>query len=296
MSAPLIALTASLDLVLEENTYSLARLLAHLLAKPFAPPFAAFQDEWMKVNTTEILLGVARGAAAAQIVACDDDLNDLLDAIDRTLLIQVKNDRSDPEYKHYFVKPANLLKRPVLGGQLETMRGWVPSLEASANPVLAALGASLAVAVAAADAAVKALATADQQVRDFRTLGARKALIDSFNALRKSTDGKLAELPHAHPEAKLPATFASHFFRREAPKAAAPAAPTSSDLTLKVADLEAQLAAAKAELAKALEQEAAAAKIAADLQADKVALAQAEQDEKAAAAKVAALAAKVGKK
>lgn len=295
MSAPLIALTASLDLVLEENTYSLARLLAHLLAKQFAPPFAAFQDEWMKVNTTEILLGVARGAAAAQIVACDDDLNDLLDAIDRTLLIQVKNDRSDPEYKHYFVKPANLLKRPVLGGQLETMRGWVPSLQASANPVLAALGASLAVAVAAADAAVKALATADQQLRDFRTLGARKALVDSFNALRKSTDGKLAELPHAHPEAKLSATFASHFFRRESTKPTAPE-PTSADLAATLADLEGQVVAVKEQLTAALAQDAANAKAAADLEADRAALAEAEKASAEAAAKVAALAAKVGKK
>jgi hypothetical protein len=75
------------------------------------------------------------------------------------------------------------------------MRGWLPSLMDAASAGLRALGDQLKQAVEQADAARSALATARQRNRDFRTVGERKAFIDSINALRKSTYGALASSP-----------------------------------------------------------------------------------------------------
>lgn len=167
------------------------------------------------------------------------------------------------------------------------MRGWIPSLLASSNPVLAAIGAKVKQKVAAADAAVASQAKAEQQNRDFRTIGARKALLDSVNAIRKAIYGKLSEPPHANPAEHLPATFAEPLFRHDSSGKSAPL--TSAELTLQVSNLQSQLAAAQAQLATALAGDANVAKAKSDSDAAAVALAQAEKEAADAVARVAAL-------
>lgn len=214
-----------------------------------------------------------------------------MDAIQQAVLLETKNDRKAPLFLLYFgAKRPHELKRPVLGGQLETMRGWIHSLLASSNPVLAALGARVAHQVAAADVAVASQAKAEQQNRDFRTIGARKGLLDSLNAIRKAIYGKLSELPHASPAEHLPATFAEPFFRHDSGGKSAPV--TSAELAKQVSDLQSQLAAAEAQLAKALADDASVAKAKSDADAAATALAQAEKEAADAVAKVAALKAK----
>ena len=288
MPAPTLTADSSLTFFLDEAIYTHARAKAHPLAVAYAADFDNFFVNWKIVNEQEINFHTAIVQCNALIAACDDELDSLVDAVQQAVLLETKNDRKAPLFFLYFgAKRPHELKRPVLGGQLETMRGWIPSLLASSNPVLAALGAKVAHKVAAADVAVASQAKAEQQNRDFRTIGARKALLDSLNAIRKAIYGKLSELPHANPAQHLPATFAEPFFRHDSSGKSAPL--TSAELTLQVSNLQSQLTAAQAQLATALAEDANVAKAKSDSEATDVALAQAEKDVADALAKVAAL-------
>jgi len=288
MGAYLIKNDASLGMVLEEAIYPQAVLAANPLTAALAADFDAILAQWAKVNEKETQLRIARVKASALVAAADDALDGLVDAISQAVLLEVKNNRKAPQYLLYFGNKApNEMKRPVLGGQLETMRGWVPSLTASANPTLKGLGTQLQDAVAAADAAVKGQGEAEQAMRDFRTIGERRGLIDGLNGVRKATYGKLAEMPHAMVDKHLPATFAEQFFRPESRKPAGKG--TAEELAAEIASLETQLAELKEQLAKVTAEEETAAKAKAEEEAHAAAIAAAEKEAEAAAAKVAAL-------
>ncbi len=87
--------------------------------------------------------------------------------------------------------------------------------EASPHPALAALAPVLVDLIARADAAIAQHLAADQALKDFDMLGGKKTLIDGYNVLRQTAYGQLAAIPHAHPNAMLPANFADRFFRHE---------------------------------------------------------------------------------
>ncbi|MFO0761096.1 MAG: hypothetical protein U0359_31750 [Byssovorax sp.] len=293
MPVPIIAYDASLATVLEENTTTLARLKANPLTADLADDFILFQNTWTKVNAQEIDLRVAVVTALAEVSVVDDMLDPLVDALAAAVLTITKNDRKAPLYLLYFgAKRPSDLKRPVLGEELETMRGFVPSLTSSPIPSLADLGSALGGVVALADQAVAKLALAEQKNRDFRLVGERKALIDQQNALRKATYGKLSEMPHAMPEEHLPMTFAEQFFRHDRSRSNGHGKPATlaeleAMLKVKLSEMEAL----KEEIAKAQEKDAAdaAAKQKAQLEADKAALEEAEKQAAEAAAKVQAL-------
>lgn len=288
MGAYLLKYDASLGLVLEEAIYPRAILAANPLTAALAADFDTFLAQWAKVDQQETQLRIARVKADALVAAADDRLDVLVDAVSQAVLLEVKNNRKSPQYLLYFgAKAPNEIKRPVLGGQLDTMKGWVPSLLASANPTLKDLGGKLQDAVTAAESAVKAQAEAEQQMRDFRTIGERRALIDALNALRKGTYGKLAEMPHANPGEHLPAGFADQFFRPETRKPAGRG--TAADLTEEIASLETRLADLKAQLAQRIAEEDAAAKAKTEEATLAAAIVEAEKEAAAAAAKVAAL-------
>ncbi len=291
MPAPTLTADSSLTFLLDEAIYTHARAKAHPLAVALAADFDNFFVDWKIVNEQEINFHTSIIQHNALIAACDDELDSLVDAVQQAVLLETKNDRKAPLFLLYFgAKRPHELKRPVLGGQLETMRGWISSLLASSNPVLGSLGAKVGQKVAAADAAVASQAKAEQQNRDFRTIGARKALLDSLNALRKAIYGKLSELPHATPAEHLPATFAEPFFRHDSGGKSGPL--TSAELGTQVEALKTQLAVAEAQLAKALADDAVVAKAKSDSDAAASALAQAEKEAADALARVAALKAK----
>jgi len=295
MGVPTIDYDTSLELVLDELVYTRARLKAHPLTAALAADFDAFQPKWMAVFTQEIGLRAERQDAAAQVIAADDDLDDLSDGLSKALLIVTKGNRGDLLYKLYYgdKRPSDV-KRPTLGPQLDRMRGWIPSLLTSPHAMLTDYGAQIQDKVAVADNAVAAASSADQKSRAFRTVGERKVLVDDFNALRKATYGKLAEMPHTQPAAKLPASFADRFFRHEA--WTAPEKPaTSAEIAAKIAAKQAEIDALQAELAKTKAGEEAAAQAQAKAQADAEALAAARKAAEDAAAKVAELEAKLGK-
>jgi len=287
---------ASLESVLDHNTTTLTRLLANPLTQQLAPPFQLLQDRLMDVQRQETLLWIDILKGTTRVSVADDVLDDFVDVLSNSLLAETGNDRDAAFYKLYFGKkrPSDL-KRSVLGGQLETMRGWISSLQQHPSPAIQALGQRLAQDVQQADDAEKALEEARQRNREFRAVGERKALIDAANALRKSTYGALAELPHKHPEKNLSNTFAEHFFKRAPRKKASEEEPrTAADLAAHIAQVEEQLGVLKARYTDVLATEEAQARAKAQREADAAALADAEKEAHEALARVAALRAKLG--
>lgn len=175
------------------------------------------------------------------------------------------------------------------------MRKWIKPMRASPYPPLVEMGAQVEVKVTQAGKAVDELNAAEQRNREFRATGDRRKLIDAFNALRKSTYGKLAEMPHAQPQLKLPRNFADRFFRPERSAAATKpltAAEIEEKLTAakkRVEELEQQL-----DKAKKVEAEKAADKAKEQLTIDKQELADVQAEKEKLAAKEAALKAKIG--
>jgi hypothetical protein len=225
-----------------------------------------------------------------------DEPSPRVDAISKTILIETGGDTTAQLYILFFgdKRPSDF-KRPVLGDQLAQMRGWIPLLKTSTSAALKALADSVESKVKAGDSALIALTDAKLKNKEFRTVGDRKVLIDKFNALRKSTYGKLSELPHKHPEKNLPGSFAERFFKHTATKktGAAKAEPTAAELEAMVAASEANTASLKERLAEAIAKEEAAAKAKSEVEAKKVALAEAQKVANEALAKVAALKASI---
>src|SRR6185369_11725416 len=112
------------------------------------------------------------------------------------------------------------------------------------------------VLVVEADKAVIDLATAQQALKDFREVGARKALFDHANAVRKATYGALGQIAHSHPEAKLPSDFADRFFLHDSrPRKKA---PTLEELKERLAAAQAAVDAMEAQTLAASQAEAKA--------------------------------------
>lgn len=298
MAAPIISPQTTFDVVLGEGSFTVGELQSHPLAAPFTAQFDAFLASWAITNAARTALLIALGKAEGAVYGADDALDDFVDLLDRTLLIATKNDRKAALYLLYFaIKTANLLKRPILGDELATVRAWIPSLQGSPTAAIAALAPVLVGLVAAADTAVAQRTAAEQALKEFDTVGGKKTLIDAFNTLRQTVYGQLAALPHQHPDAMLPATFADRFFRHTSHKGIT-ALTNAKDVQSKIDALKSELAAAEAHLATLA---AATEKKLADKAAEKVkadSILQAKKDADAAQQKVKALekTAKAGKK
>jgi hypothetical protein len=145
-------------------------------------------------------------------------------------------------YLHYFgsLRPSDI-KRPVLRGQVDNMRGWPGSLAASNNPTLRQHGATLEEPLAQADADMAADQTASQRFKDFRVLGTRARLIDRINAVRKSVYGRLGEIQHNNP--LLGTGWAESFFRGGSGSERV----TLSEIERRIASAEVELEALRAE-------------------------------------------------
>ncbi len=289
MPAPILKLDCSLAIALDEACFSHARVGAKPLTLAYAADFDVFFIDWHVCNETEIKLRTAIVRCNALIVAADDELDEIADAVSQAVLLEVKSDRSTALYLRYFgAQTVSQLKRPILSGQLETMRGWVPSLTTSTSAVLSALGARLIKAVASADAAIAARLVAEQENRDFRAIGGRKALIDGLNGLRKALYGRLSELPHARPELHLPASFAEQFFRHESARKADPEM-TVDELKAAITASNEATTLLQGKLDKVLADAAKAAKDRSEADEARAELARADEIRNAAAARLAAL-------
>jgi hypothetical protein len=202
----------SVSTLYDHYFFTRARLLNNELTKLLVAELEALRPSIDAAWAEELGLLAARYDAEAAVETIDLALDGIVDGVLATLLVDLRGDRNSPIYLHYFgTQRPSELKRPVLGGQVDAMRGWPSALAASDSPTLRQHGATLAGLLDQADAAMKASDAASQQLKDFRVVGARAKLVDRFNAVRKSLYGKLGEIQHNNP--LLGSGWAESFFR-----------------------------------------------------------------------------------
>jgi len=281
----------SLSSVLPEITYPCSRLKAHPLGAPHVAAFEALRAEWTTVHDKELVLRDAITDAQACIDHVDDLLDNLVNGVVHTILTITNGDRTHPLYKHFLgSKTPSDFKRPVLGGQLEAMKAWQPSLAQSEHAPLVAVASALAGLLGQANSAITAKAAAEGERDQFRDFGERKKFIDKLNGCRKETHGALAKLPHE--DSSLPTNFADKFFRREArAEQGDEEEVTITSVKASIVEIQKELAARHKLLADLEAEEAKAAEAAAH--ADKEALVALEAQAAEAQAKAAALRAKI---
>ncbi|MFT3767436.1 MAG: hypothetical protein QM820_18440 [Minicystis sp.] len=271
MSSRTLNPKSALPYFLSHVLYTSSRLKANPLTAGYAPPFQALRDEWKVIQTQDVDIIEALAIAQALVDEADDGLDDFASRLSKAVLVITKDDKQSPLYLHFFGKKTlSELCRPTLAGQLDTMRGWIPSLQKSPYPSLQALAPELEQLVVAADAADAARDGARQRNREFRDVGARRQFVDKLNAARKQLFGELAKLPFTNPA--LPSDFAERFFRSEAGYEE-PEAPTVASVTSRIAEMEKALQAEKDLLAQLQGEAAAVEQAAAQQKADEAALA-----------------------
>ena len=274
-----------------EIIHTLDQVKAHPLTQTYVPLFETLRDDWNAVFTEELALRDGLSAANARVFAVDTALNALASRVAKVLLILTGDDKAHPLYIAYFKKKSLTdFKRPILGAQLEAMKGWIPELKKSDDATLAALGAEVEAAVALAEDALATRTKLETESSFFRETGSRRKLFDKVNAARKQTHGELAKMPHE--KLGVPVSFANLFFRHVS-GGDAEEALTLEALDEEIAGLEKQLAERKAvrdALRVAIERQA---QMAAEKAAEQAALLELEKAAAAAMQKVAEAKAKL---
>jgi hypothetical protein len=196
--------------LIEEIVSTYAKLKAHPLSAVYAPEFKEKLEEGTQLIFSELNLTVRKVSAQSVIEYIDENLNEIVDALDNAT--DSKNEQLRRLRALFFgAKSPSVFKKPILGAQLAAQRTWLSPLQAPGAPeVLQKIGAQLSEQVDAADAATKERDAAAQEARDFKTIGARVKFIDGLNALRKNTYNGLDALLSTHPE--LTRDFPSRFF------------------------------------------------------------------------------------
>jgi hypothetical protein len=236
-----------------EIIFSLDQFTAHPLTQAHASTFQGLRNDWNVTFAEELALRDGLSAANARVVSIDLTLNTLASRASKALLTVTGDDRTHPLYIAYFKKKSlSEFRRPILGTQLDSMRGWIQPLKTSDVPALAQLGAEVEAAVASADEVLAARAALETESSFFREAGNRKKFFDKVNAARKSIYGELATMPHEN--MGLPTGFADQFFRHDTAKDEADE-PTVESVDAEIADLEQQLV-EKKELRAKLQAEA----------------------------------------
>lgn len=277
---------SSMLALLPHATFTLSQLQAHPLGAPYVPLYEAIRAEGREVNNRELDLIEEKAAARAVVVATDSKADNYVSRLSKAVLTITGDDRSSGLYTHYFDKPVSELTRPILRGQLATMRKWLISLPLSPHAALSGMAAELAALVDEADQAEAALQLADARIREFRDVGERRQWVDRLNAARKEVHGALAKLPHEHPE--LSSDFADQFFLSE------PGRDDDDDdsveaLQAKEAALQKDLSRVQARLAEVTRIEAEEKKAAEERAAKAAALAELEREAAALEKRRAAL-------
>src|SRR4051812_14102943 len=113
MPAPILKQDLSLSTLLDEACFTHARLEAKPLTLAHAADFEPIFVTWPKCNEQEIKLHTALVRLNALIIACDDELNEIADAVNQAVLLESKSDRASALYLRYFGdQPVGQLKRP----------------------------------------------------------------------------------------------------------------------------------------------------------------------------------------
>ena len=217
MAPKILTCNQSLEVIHDEVFFTQAATAADPDAAKFSPSFELLlSKQWQPVMDKERALRRAILSAQAQRAGVDRRLDGWTDRFHNALLIATNNRRDVADYTRYFDgTPPSVLKRPVLGTQLQTQTGWVASIKGSSVPQLATMGTELETLVAEGHKAEQALREARSKMKDFRAIGERKALFDQVNSLRQATFGSLATLVHEQPKKRLASDWPASFFRHD---------------------------------------------------------------------------------
>ena len=194
---------SSLLVSLDRAAVIRARLAADPRTAMLAVPWDDWIADWKKRYLEEIDHRIAVLTANAVATVLDEDLDGLAGETWNAT-------EAYPVERAFFFgnKMRAEFVKPKLGSQYVAMGAWISHMASSQIVPLAEIGKRLGPKHKEATVAIETAQNADAAQREFRLTGARRQLVDRFNALGKKTEGELKEMPHAHPELGLPNDFA----------------------------------------------------------------------------------------
>jgi hypothetical protein len=237
---------AQLPYVRRHITHTARELRSNPLTTSFAAIFDALLALWTTIFQTDLDLQDQVDKATSEERSVDSELNLIARRLWKEINLITGDDKDALLLKFYFEgKSLHVFIRPVLSGQLASMRSWPDSLLKSEHDSLKKIGQDLLPLIPKADAAVTAKADAEKKLDELRQLGARKLFIDEVNNKRKETYTDVSALQSKHPE--LTTSFVEGLFRRDRTREED---PTIGELEEEIKDLEELHADKKARLEK----------------------------------------------
>lgn len=226
--------------------------------------------------------------AEIEVLLCDAKLN----AKCAEVIARLKDMKNEHEQAHLRArlignKAPSVFIRPILGGQLKSMKPWPPILAQVPFEPLKTLGPSVQAVVDEGSAAEGNLEAKEQAEDQFYFVGDYKKYLEQVNAARTLLEGEAEAFRHSHPELNLPKNFAAMpFMPREREKNL-----SASQLVKRLASAEALVAKLKAEQKARLDEANAEeeARKEAELKAKLAAIAQKEKEAAQIAEQLAAL-------
>jgi hypothetical protein len=227
MSVPNLRTDRPQDDILQDHIHSATVAAADPNAAVVAPIFDSLIADWKVKEDQRIqfVILVARAAALAYFI---DTKLDAFVALLVNVLERLNKDRSSALWFSFFKGVApSIFAKPILSGQLAKQRLWLKTLADSKHPELNALVPVLQPLLQEAGDAEAAVAQTKQDLLNFKTVGGWADHITLANASRTDAYGTLLDVPHQHPELKLPADYAEMFYlhdtsrRPEKPKTSA---------------------------------------------------------------------------
>jgi hypothetical protein len=214
MAARHIDSRAPLILQLTETAGTAGRCLAMPLTTALAAPFIElYQNDFPLVRAREAQLVVDAQLAEGLAWYADIALADMIDKVDKALLLAVGKNRKNPHYADLFgQKLPHEIRRASLERKLEIVERWVEPVTKSPFKRVAALGPELEERVTTARAAYEACKASTAKLEQFQTFGEGAAFTAKLNGCRKAAMGQLGEMPYKFPGEGLPKNFADWFF------------------------------------------------------------------------------------
>ncbi len=216
MAVHLLTDDVPLFVVFEEMSETRARLNARPYTVAFAVEYDAFLDEWKVVHEQDCTLLQQMMAATAAVAFANANANVLIDDVDRAVRTITQGSRTAPLYVKFFDDTPSSIKETTLVEKVGMLAAWILGAKEATDPTQAALLAMaprMQTVLDSANTALAAKAAAVASINSFKTTGARRALYDQANAIRKDTDGKLSRLARDRRDLNLSNTFADEFFR-----------------------------------------------------------------------------------
>ena len=210
MSIATIRYNDSLDTILAEIEYTVARLTKNKHTKDLAGWGAPFIKRWEKVDAGQRAAWRAEVIAQAGVDEDNDDLDDTVSKVDKEIR-HVDGDRT-ARHKRYFKRQASKVINMALESELVEVKEWPASLQTEPEAELQSLGKQLSANVASGQGSVGERAraqanTADHRVREINSF------IDDLNGGRRALYGTLVTRSE---QKKLPPKWAERFFRKSA--------------------------------------------------------------------------------